>query len=146
MKKVKKLKDNKYLSTETIVHGNKLLRNILEKLLNREKILFEGNSNGEITLTENIENHSNIEIFYGASGKRDSVTVCNPIGKSVALKVEYWNDNLLVQVITKLDISANKLTPDLTNCGYTTTSTDMIANATKNNTNYIYIEKVVMYK
>lgn len=31
MKKVKKLKDNKYLSTETIVHGNKQLSKILNE-------------------------------------------------------------------------------------------------------------------
>lgn len=31
MKKVKKLKDNKYLSTETIVHNNKLLSDILNE-------------------------------------------------------------------------------------------------------------------
>lgn len=58
----------------------------------------------------------------------------------------YWSENLLVEAIAKINISNNKLTPDLPNCGYITTSTNMIANATKNNTNYIYITKVVMYK
>ena len=66
-------------------------------------------------------------------------------GKSASLKVPYWSENLLVEAIAKIDINNNKLTPDLENCGYTTTSTDMIANATKNNTNYIYITKVVKY-
>lgn len=31
MKKIKKLKDNKYLSTECVVHGNKQLSKILNK-------------------------------------------------------------------------------------------------------------------
>lgn len=38
MKKVTKLKDNKYLSTKTIVHGNKQLSTFLEKIPQLYKI------------------------------------------------------------------------------------------------------------
>lgn len=67
-------------------------------------------------------------------------------GKWANLAIQYWSENLIVEAIAQAEISNNKITPNLQNCGYSTVSTNMIANATKNNTNYIYITKVVKYK
>ena len=68
-------------------------------------------------------------------------------GKWANLAIQYWSsESILVEVFTQINISNNKLTPDLPNCGYFTVSTNAIANANKNNTSYIYITKVVKYK
>lgn len=63
MSKSLKLKNNNYWDSTGIVHNKKKLSDILYE----ETILFEGNSNGDISLSDANENYEYIDIEYNVN-------------------------------------------------------------------------------
>lgn len=118
----------------------------VKELLNREKVLFEGNSNSEITLEDDVNNYEYIEIFYSGMEREGSVKIHNPQGKSANASINYWFQNKCSEIFAKLDINNNKIIPDLGNCGFSNISTAGTPEAFKDNNNYIYINRVVAIK
>lgn len=102
-------------------------------------------SSSEITLSDDISNYSRIKIFY-TSTVEDSYEF-KPSGATlkIALGTKYKTSSLFVQTIGTYSCNGNKLTPQLDECGYCSTSTSG-STMHWDNTNYCNIKKVVGYK
>lgn len=102
-------------------------------------------SAGEITLNDDIDNYSRIKIFYTASVDDSYEFIPQSTAVKIALGTKYKTGSLFIQTIGTYSCSANKLTPQLAECGYCSTSTSG-STIHWDNTNYCSIKKVIGYK
>lgn len=100
----------------------------------------------EITLSETSANFRYIEIYGYASGMNTCIKIYQPNDKSFEPEVKYRAGTLLVSIVSKYTISGNKITPDTTECGYTSISNSGVANFNYDQTNYFYINRVIGYR
>ena len=103
-------------------------------------------SKQQITLNETSANFTYLEIYGNASGVYTCIRVYSPNGKEFAPQVYYLSGTLAVLIVSKYNISGNKITPDTTQCGYITVNNSGASNFNYDQTNYFYINKVVGYK
>lgn len=103
-------------------------------------------SAGEITLSDDIDNYSRIKIFYTSSSVEGFYEF---IPKSTAIKIGigciYKTGSLFIQTIGTYSCNEDKLTPQLAECGYLSTSSSG-SSMHWDNTNYCSIKKVIGYK
>lgn len=66
MSKAIKLGDNTFLDSTSVVHNKKLLSDLLNG--NREVILFNGSTTGDVVLSDNVSNYQYIEIIGEIGG------------------------------------------------------------------------------
>lgn len=109
-------------------------------------VLFNGYSDGVITLSSSVVNYSYIEIFYEDNNKQDnqSVRVHTPNGKTLGLFiVEASSDKVTYLRRTRYTILANNITPNIPTAGF-----HGIYGATENTMgrNFIVITRVLGYK
>ena len=88
-----KLPDGYYWDSSGIIHNKILLKNILTPT-----VLFEGNGDTSITLTDDLSNYKKIIIYYSQSAYHETsysfIEVYEPNGKNVELSfVMGVNDN-----------------------------------------------------
>lgn len=134
-----KLKNNKYLDTNSIVHNK---QNLKEKLL-LPYTLFE-NLNGtrdSITLNDSVANYQYIEVFGGVSGVMSYQKIYSPNNKEFCVRANYNYDATYVDILSTYSIQNNVISPNLNKCGYLTNN-----NFVYDKTNYFNIVKIIGYK
>jgi len=129
--------------------GNKIVQ-FLDKLGNAiypktySKVLYSGNSNGTITLSDTATNYEYIEIFFRNSDNFcNSVKVYQPNGKAVALVsntaqagVTYWKNRAVLISGSTISTYQNQYNETYATGGAVTVSPN----------NVIFITRVVGYK
>jgi hypothetical protein len=113
-----------------------------------EFLLFEGETNGNITLSDSVSNYKYIEIYFkDNSGMYNSVKIDAPNGRKATLIIIECNDadNYFMNYKSKnVSISKNKITNQHYGEINVKMSTKTINEAARNNV--IYITKVVGYR
>lgn len=133
--------DSSYRRLDTILDD---ISNKLKGLLNNEIILFSGDSNAAITLSETSKNFKCIEIIYKDNdGTYSSVKIYEPNGKYVDLTtLARWGNTFYVKQ-KRIIISDTKIeNGNTTEIQFTATPKIII----KSDANNIYITKVIGYR
>lgn len=102
-------------------------------------------SKQQITLSETSANFNYLEIYGNASDVYTCVKIYSPNGKAFEPQVKYLVGTLVVQIVSRYNISGNKITPDTTQCGYISTNNSG-ASFNYDQTNYFIINRVIGYK
>ena len=115
MAKAIKLSNDIYLDSTGIVHNKKKLSDILYE----EVVLFEGASNKDITLLDNVENYDKVRVEYYTNYNQrksyKSITLSNTNNKSVTLDFNdyfsgywYWSFSIISISLEKISLADNR--------------------------------------
>ena len=132
-------------NTTTPLTANNLNNNFNEL---KPYILYSNSTgdNSEITLSDDVSNYSYIEIYGAANNVCSFQKIDNPADKTFGVNLSYNIDNTMITLLTRYTFDDNKITPVLTNCGYSVITTAGNSMFYLDGVNYFYITKVVGYK
>lgn len=136
------------------VHGNLIVEGsitgnnaIAGAEISGEELLFDGSSDGTITLPVSTANYKYLEVFYEDNNGRGSgyTKVYQPNGAVLQLGLQETGDTVYLRQ-TGYQISGNTITPDLTTATYLRYEIAKSTWGSSKGTNYIRITRVVGYR